>query len=68
MKMLFESVFMLVGYIICAFGLYILIDIFSNLNQINKQDYLEWKYRQSCFKENTMYFNGVHNINKGNTK
>ena len=68
MKMLFENIFVLVGYIICIFGVYVLIDIFSNLNQINKQDYLEWKYRQSYFKENTMYFNGVHNINKGINK
>ena len=68
MKIVFENIIILLSYIICIFGVYVLINIFNNLNQINRQEYLEWKYKQSCFKENTMYFNGVHNINKGINK
>lgn len=57
---LLEMLVMLISYFICICGLYIIINIFSNLNNINTEEYLAWKYRHNCVQDSTLYFSGVH--------
>ena len=57
---LLEMLVMIISYFICMCGLYIIINIFSNLNNINTEEYLTWKYKHNCVQDSTLYFSGTH--------